>query len=132
VKIIRLLAVLTVAAFAAGCATKSARDAEAQAYFKHMGEPVDEVRAFRLTDWRPLDRYHLVVWRSVNDAFVIRVQEPCTNIDFAQSLAIDYQAPVLRSRFDHVRIDGDRCRIEEIRPVDYRLVRQEMRSVRGG
>ncbi|HRQ64599.1 MAG TPA: DUF6491 family protein [Xanthomonadaceae bacterium] len=129
--IIRLLAMTIAVAVVAGCATKPARHAEAQAYFKHMGEPVEDVRAFRLTDWRPLDRYHLVVWRSVNEAFVIRVQEPCTNIDFARSVAVEFQAPVLRSRFDFVRIDGDRCRIEEIRPVDYRLVRQEMRTVRG-
>jgi hypothetical protein len=132
VTIVRLLSILAAVLVAAGCATKSAREAEAQVYFRHMGDPVEEVRAFRLTDWRPLDRYHLVVWRSVNDAFVIRVQEPCTNIDFAQTVAVEYRAPVLRSRFDWVLVDGDRCRIEWIRPVDYRDVRKDMRAARGG
>jgi hypothetical protein len=114
----------------AGCASKSLREAEAQAYLKHAGEPVEEVRAFRLTNWRPLDRDHLVVWRSVNDAFVIRVSGPCPNLEFADRIAVHYRAPVLRSRFDWVMVEGQRCPIDVIRPVDYRDVRRELRGVR--
>ncbi len=114
----------------AGCSGKSLRDDEAQLFFANAGEPVREIRAFRLTNWRSLDRDHLVIWRSVNDAYLIKVSGPCTNLEFAQTISVDYRAPVLRSRFDAIRVEGYRCPIETIRPVNYRQVREEMRTRR--
>ncbi len=114
-----------------GCAGTELRRAEAEAYLTHAGEPVEQVTAFRLTGWRPIDREHVVLWRSANEAYLIRVQQPCIHLEFAHRIGVEYQAPVLRSRFDAILVEGQRCRIESIRPVDDRVVRRSLRHVRG-
>lgn len=115
----------------AGCAGRELRQAEAEAYLAHAGEPVEQVTAFRLTGWRPLDREHVVLWRNARDAYVIRVQQPCLHLEFAQRIGVEYQAPVLRRKLDAILVEGQRCRIESIRPVDDRVVRKALRPVRG-
>ncbi|MDW8479346.1 MAG: DUF6491 family protein [Xanthomonadales bacterium] len=127
----RAIAILAAAALSAACSGHQLRRTEAETYLALAGEPVEEVRAFRLTGWRPLDREHLVLWRSANDAFLIRVQQPCIHLEFAHRIGVDYQAPVLRRRFDAVIVQGQRCRIESIRPLDDRVVRRALRDVRG-
>jgi hypothetical protein len=127
----RLLLLTSLLSLLAACAGRELRQMEAEAYLSHAGEPVDEVTAFRLTGWRPLDREHVVLWRSANDAYVIRVQQPCIHLEFAQRIGVEYQAPVLRRKFDAILVEGQRCRIESIRPVDDRVVRKALRSVRG-
>jgi hypothetical protein len=127
----RMILPLLALALSVGCASKTLREEEAKLYFAHAGDPVEEIRAFRLNNWRPLDRDHLVIWRSVNEAYLLKVSGPCTNLEFAQEITVDYRAPVLRSRFDAIRVEGYRCPIDSIRPVDYPRVRQELRNRRG-
>lgn len=120
-------------------ADRLARQEAALARFQQFaGEPVKRMPSFTLTDWRPLGKTHLAVFRGPVTAWLITVREPCIGLDWARAIAITSTGGTVSPRFDRVVFrDGigpgarrEDCRIEEIRPVDYRKVRDAERAAR--
>jgi hypothetical protein len=111
---------------------------ERDLYMEYAGEPVDSFSMFgRVDGWRPLGRDKLVVWTGLNDAYLLTVQPSCLGLEFAQRIAITSSAGSrVQSGFDDVRFRSngrsrERCRITEIRPVNYKQMREDLRAERG-
>jgi len=112
----------------AGCNTPPNRtDAVARGNFlKYAGPPVESFTYLgHYNGFRTLGGRDVVVWTTVNDAWLITVMEPCPNLPYANGLGLTSAngATVTRS-VDWVKFDHGRCRIETLRHVDYLAMKQ--------
>jgi hypothetical protein len=124
------LAVLAVAGLGACSSTPpSVRDAQALArYAQYAGEPVTDFRYYtHFKTFQPLGRNKVFVRTSQSDAYLLTVF-PCMNLEFASRIGLTSQFGAVRSGFDDVLVDGERCRISEIRPVNYRQMRADAKE----
>ncbi|HEY0941255.1 MAG TPA: DUF6491 family protein [Steroidobacter sp.] len=98
-------------------------------YRQYAGEPVSSITSFgRYDSWRPLGRDHLVIWTGINDAYLLSIAGPCNDLPFVNRIAIKSRGPTL-DRGDSVIVGrNQRCMITEIRPVDYRRMKQDARA----
>jgi hypothetical protein len=100
-------------------------------YLRYAGAPVDHVTYLGNYDnWQSVSQYQLVLWTNINDAYLITVNPPCENLQFAQRIAVTQTANTIYSRFDAVLVKHWRCQISEIRPIDYLRLRQDRRAER--
>ncbi len=102
---------------------------ELDRYLQYAGEPISSVSSLgRYDSWRALGRDNLVVWTGINEAYLLSIAGPCNDLPFATRVAIKSRGPTL-SRGDSVIIGrGQRCLITEIRPIDYRKMKQDARK----
>jgi hypothetical protein len=128
-----LVALLTAVALSA-CAAFKNRESDSEKlarYLDYAGDPVDSFSMMGgLDGWQSLGRDRLLVRTGVNQAYLLRVAEPCMDLEFAQRVGLTSTGSQVQSRFDSVRVGDHRCQITEIRPVDYRLARQAARASR--
>lgn len=138
-RFLRVSALLCAALAAAACAsTSKLSDSERYTlYREHAGEPVKSFRYFGdINGWTPLDDSALVVWTRPSEAYLLDLYGPCQDLDFAQSIALTNLMGEVSARFDKVIVAGTSsmripCRIEEIRKVDVKALRQTERDLRG-
>jgi hypothetical protein len=98
-------------------------------YQRYAGAPVDRITYLGHYDsWQALAPYQLVLWTTINDAYLITVASPCENLQFAQRIAITTTSNTLYAGFDAVVVKGWRCMITQIRPVDYLRMRKDLRE----
>jgi Family of unknown function (DUF6491) len=124
-----LLAVLVAAALAAGCASqngleKSKGERVLAKYEPFVGEPVNSFTAFRQHSWQPVSRSQLILWTSINDAYLLSVSNNCPDMMFANAVSVSSTGSSI-STHDFVNVRGDRCRIEKIQPIDVRAWRRD-------
>jgi hypothetical protein len=126
------LALAAAALFAAPAqADTREKMAENLARFQRFaGEPVKEMRHFRLHSWQPLGERDLAIWANPGDVYLVHVGGPCSGLGFARGITVSSTHRVVMTRFDYIAFDNQRCRIEEMRPVDYKSVRQAWREER--
>jgi hypothetical protein len=124
--------ILLTAAVLAGCAGQSARERDTEAYELYRdfaGAPVDEFTYLGTYDgWRSLGKNVLAVQTGIRDAYLITVQGPCSELPFANTIALTSTGNTVRRGLDSVRVGGDNCTIREIRPVDYAGLRKAQRE----
>jgi len=134
-----VLALIAGAVVAPATADTLVRQEAALALFqRHAGEPVKRMPTFTLSDWRPLGKTHVAVFRGPVAAWLIQVQDGCHGLDWARTIGLTSTGGTVSARFDRVVFrDGigpgarrETCRIEEIRPVDYRKVRADEKAAR--
>lgn len=123
------------ALLAAGCATARQRPGELsdrERYWHYAGEEVPSFSTRgRIDGWRPLGRYELVVWTRIDEAYLLRVDPTCIELDTALGIRLESRIDgTIASGFDWVRVGRNRCRILKIHPIDYRLMKQEERELR--
>ncbi len=126
-----LLALATSLLVLSGCASTSPRDREEAAlerYSAHAGEPVSSFHLRLMREWVSLGRTHLAVYTSVNEAWLLEIEQPCHGLDFARAVQLTSTGSRVYSRFDTVRFDEQICRIREIRKVDARAMKAERRA----
>jgi hypothetical protein len=101
-----------------------AKDAHAalDKYLPYAGEPVDRFQFTQLQKWVLLDEYRIVVWPRLNQAFLLRVDPPCQDLEWAHQIGLTSSANVVSRRFDSVIVGDDKCRINEIRPLDLKAM----------
>lgn len=125
---------LCVAAAAAGCTSSAERrqmeSAELEAYTRHAGAPVEQIRSFRLISWQPVSDRSILLEARLNEWYLVDVSGPCTGLPFAHAIGIENSMNVLQARFDNILVEGQACRIETIRPVDYKAAREELAAAR--
>lgn len=115
----------------AGCASPGPRErmaarlAEVEA---HAGAPVESFHLWQLDRWETLGRAELMVWTRPNEAWLLRVDEPCRDLEFANALTLSSSVGRVHRRFDAVQFEHQRCRINEIRPVDGRALKAARRA----
>ena len=108
------------------------RDAAERARFEaYAGKPVDHFTW--LTDydgWEPISPDQLVIWTDINQAYLITVFKPCTDLMFARRIALHPTADTVYAHFDSVRVEGWNCIINTIQPVDYLRMQHDLREQR--
>jgi hypothetical protein len=125
--------ILLAATLLAACATSGERQRfgaqELEIYTRHAGEPVDQIRSFRLISWQPVSDFTLLLEARLNDWFLIEVDGPCSGLPWANKIGFNQTMNALQARFDSVVVEGLPCRIRSIRPVDRRAALIEIREL---
>jgi len=129
---IRSLLVLILVVLSASCTHSRALriEQQLQRFEAAAGEPVASFHYFGFNSWTPLGKDHLAVWTRPNEAWLIKVNGVCLDLDFAQQIGLTSSLSRVYARFDNVLVDNARCRIESIRPVDVKALRELQREAR--
>lgn len=106
------------------------RDAENLALFQRFASPPqDSMHYFRTDGFQYLGKNAqgedaLAVWTSPSEVWLLTLQSPCTNLDFARAIGLTSFSGNVHARADFVKYGrGWQCRIETIQKVDYKAVR---------
>jgi Family of unknown function (DUF6491) len=126
----RLTAIIPVAMLLAGCVAPAPSKQEVATeatYLKYSGPLID---SFSYLGPRSHDGFEIlgnkqvVIWTTLNDAYLIQVREPCYNLHLANRVAVTSTARTVNRNFDYVLADHLRCRIDTIRHIDYAAFKQ--------
>jgi hypothetical protein len=129
---VRLAYWLVAAALLTACSGIPLRQREAaeRARFEaYAGKPVDHLTW--LTDyngWEPISHYQLVLWTDINQAYLITVSPPCTDLMFVRHIGLHPTASTIYAHFDSIHADHWSCIIQTIQPVDYRRMEHDLRE----
>lgn len=103
--------------------------AELARYESYAGKPVDHFTWLsNYEGWQPISSDQLVVWTDINTAYLITVFHPCIDLMFAHRIALTPTADTIYAHFDSVHVEGWRCMINTIQPVDYLRMRHDERA----
>ena len=109
------------AAPVASAQTRATQQQNLERFEKYAGAPIDEFEFFSLYKWQLVGPEKVVVWSTINDAYLITVEKPCPGLEFARGIAVtSKQRHIVSAKFDEVTYGKGRCPIAQIRPVDYR------------
>lgn len=134
----RLIALLTATLLIAGCAGSEPRDepptpeeTRLAVYQRHAGEPRDSVVFPRVDGWSELPAEFIAV-RTIDDKYFLLTLELACSEAFrdqaALQIAIEQDTRNTLHRFDQVRIGDQRCRIQQIQPLDAEAIHAAMDS----
>jgi uncharacterized protein DUF6491 len=134
----RTLLLLALALSLGACNTTRMTDAETLALYKtHAREPVKNFQYLgHLSGWTPLGDTALAVWTRPNQAYLLELFGPCTDLDYAPAISLSSIANSVSARFDNVYVLGGSpgirlpCRIETIRPLDVKALKQAQKDLR--
>ena len=127
-----LTAIILAGFLASACATtgggleRSTGDKALARYEPYLEEPVDSFTMFRHDSWEPLNRNRLVLYTTMNDAYLLTVMGPCYELPFAQTVGVTTTGSSV-TRFDSVIVRGNRCPITEIQPIDVHRMKADWR-----
>jgi hypothetical protein len=100
----------------AGCATAPTK----QTFLQYAGPPIESFTYLgHYNGFRTLGGQDLVIWTTINDAYLIKVLEPCLNLPFANRVDLTSASKTVTRSIDWVVFDRGRCRIDTIQHVDY-------------
>lgn len=126
---------LVLAGIFAGCASgpgpRERMAAQYERYSPYAGEPVASFPFFTMQNWVLLGQYRLAVYTKINEAWLIEVSPPCSDLEFAHAIALSSSVSRVSAKFDHVLVGRDRCQIKEIRPVDVRAMKRDRKAQQG-
>lgn len=106
---------------AATAQTRATQQQNLERFEKYAGAPIDEFDFWSLYKWQLVGPEKVVVWSTINDAYLISVAKPCPGLEFAQAIGVtSKQRRIVSRKFDYVTYGNGRCQIMEIRPIDYR------------
>jgi hypothetical protein len=123
----------------AACATGRMTDNEKLALYRaHAAAPVKSFRYLsRIDGWTPLGDKAVAIWTRPNEAYLLEVDGPCPDLDFAQAISLTNQFGIVYSRFDKViprtSTGGPEpvpCHIRQIRPLDVKALRSAEKDIR--
>lgn len=118
IRIVWMVAGLAVAG-AAHADTRATMQETLERYTPFVGEPVEAFTFWSLHKWKPAGPTKLIVWPTIKDAYLVTVEDPCPRLEWARGIGLSsQQSHQVRVRTDYVETGGQRCRIEEIRPID--------------
>ena len=121
------------------CATGRMSDNEKLALYRsHALPPVESFRYLsRIDGWTPLGDSALAVWTRPNEAYLLEVDSPCPDLDFALAIGLTSQFGTVHSRFDKViprtGVAGPQpmpCHIRQIRPLDVKAIKSAEKDIR--
>ena len=124
--------VLPIAAMLSPCAMASAeREREQLATYERLAGPeLKEMPFWRMESFETLDDDAVLVFTSINDAWLVKVLPPCTELRFANTIGLTSNMHRVTQKFDHVIAGGNRCDIRSIQRVDYKTYRAELKQKR--
>jgi len=114
---------LVLVAGAAQADTREHQKEELSRFERYAGDPVAEFPMFDLWQWQVVGRDRVVLWSTIHDAFLIRVDKGCNNLEWTHGLSVTQNMrQKVSQKFDFVVFRDQRCKIEEIRPIDYQAM----------
>jgi hypothetical protein len=121
--------------FMSACTTTEERSVgptDRERFLHYAGGPVSSFNYHgRIDRWRALGRDEVVVWTAMDQAYLLKIGSGCFNIESAMQIAVVSKIEgTVSSGFDYLQVQKDRCRIIEIRPIDYKLMQKEERKLR--
>ena len=120
-----------VCALAAGCATYNPDHIAPsdESLLQFTEEPVREVEFSQLIEWYGYNRDYLVLRFNHQKWYALSVQEPCVS-DVRQVRRLELETAISRrlGKLDRVVLNGRRCLIDEIRPLDHNAFRESRDS----
>ncbi|HEY7890155.1 MAG TPA: DUF6491 family protein [Steroidobacteraceae bacterium] len=126
-----LLVAAALLASCSGIPLKQREAAERSRFETYAGKAVDHFTWLtRYEGWEPIAPDQLVVWTDINAAYLITVFHPCTDLMFARRIGLTSTADTVYAHFDSVRVEGWRCMINTIQPVDYLRMQHDLRAQR--
>jgi len=114
-----------------GCATDSgylSRETRKDQYNRYAGEPVRKVNLIHLHSWTNIDRDQVVLWTSARKAYLVDLFSPCHNLDRARGIGISNFGNTIYAGSDAIVVGGERCMIDQIRPIDTKALKAERRG----
>ncbi|MGH8251950.1 MAG: DUF6491 family protein, partial [Steroidobacteraceae bacterium] len=119
----KLLALTLAALVASACASsgleRSKGEQILERYDGYIGEPVRGFTAFRQQSWRPVSRNQLILWTSINDAYLLTIAGSCPDLLHTNAVSVTSTTSEI-STLDRVMVRGDSCPIRQIQPIDVR------------
>lgn len=135
----RFLAVVAAMLLIAGCAGTGPRDegptpeqTRLAVYQRHAGESRDSVVFPRVDGWSALPGEFIAVRTSNDKYFLLTLELACSEgfrVGPDIRIAIEQDTRNTLHRFDQVQIGDQRCRIQEIRPLDAEAIHADMAEV---
>jgi len=119
-----VLAAVLGTALLAGCATGPKLD-----YTDYAGEPVKSFYMNTFDGWTVVSKDQLVVWTGLNKAYLLSITGYCPDLQFANAIAVTSTANTV-DKFEKVIVGKDRCFINEIRPLDTKLMKEDRKLIR--
>ncbi len=107
-------------ATSASAQTREKQENALSRYLPYAGTPVDRFQFWDLQRWELVGQYKVVVWPRLNEAYLLTVDSSCNDLEWKEAIAVTSTAHVVSRRFDSVVVGHDKCRINEIRPIDYK------------
>jgi hypothetical protein len=123
---IAFVSALVAAALLSGCASlrKSQLD-----YHEYTGEPIKSFYMGNFDGWAPVSKDEVVVWSGMNKAYLLKVSGYCPDLQYAHAIAVTSTASTV-DKFEKVIVGGERCFIQEIRPVDVKQMKADRKLMR--
>ena len=121
------------------CSTTRLTEAETLALYQdHAGEPVNSFQySGHINGWIPIGDEALAVWTKPNQAYLLELYGPCQDLDYAPAISLSNLMSRVSARFDNVYVHGGGassirlpCRIETIRPLDVKGLKQAQKELR--
>jgi hypothetical protein len=111
---------------------KEREEAERARIEAYAGQPVDHFTWLgRYDGWKALSGDEALVWTTPDKAYLIKVFTPCEDLRFASTIGLTSTLDTVYSHgLDYLKVRGERCPIEQIRPVDYGRLQAELRRER--
>jgi hypothetical protein len=132
----RPLASLFAGLLLAACASNPAppvinhEGATREQFLEYAGPPVDHFTWLgRYYGWKPLGKQQVVMWTSINDAYLLTVTPPCVGLDFESGIRLTSTARTVTRGVDGLLVQGQKCFITEIRPVDYLAMKKALHTI---
>lgn len=133
--------VLAAGAIVLGAASIAAADTRAHQadelarFKKYAGSPVDDFKMVDVVQTQIVGDWNVVVWPTVSSAYLITVDKTCSNLQWAKGFTVTQETSMkVTKTFDFIAFDHQRCKIVEIRPVDYKAMLKDdkAKNVRQG
>lgn len=128
----RLLALIPAAALMTGCAAGPFGNSPAptrETFLQYAGPPIESFTYLgRYSGFRTLGGQDVVIWTTINDAYLIKVLEPCVGLPFANRVALSSSSRTVTRSVDWLLVDNDRCRIDTIRYIDYGAMKRARKA----
>ena len=103
--------------------TREHQKQELSRFEQYAGAPVAEFPMFDLWQWQVVGRDRVVLWSTIHDAWLIRVDKGCNNLQWTHGLSVTQNMrQKVSQKFDFIVFRDQRCKIEEIRPIDYKAM----------
>jgi hypothetical protein len=100
-------------------------------YRAYASAPVERIAYLgRYDHWGPLSDTDLLLWKTPQEPYWIEVFTPCAKLTFASGrLELEsFSTGTIQAGLDFIRIDGWRCQIRQIRPIDYPRMQADSRN----
>ncbi|MEY2865977.1 MAG: hypothetical protein RIQ43_3 [Pseudomonadota bacterium] len=97
---------------------------------RFASEPKSSVPFARSYDFEPLGRHTLLLYESMNRAYLVEIEDFCPDLPTAMAIGVENKTSTLNAKFDALRIGGRSCRIQQIRPVDVKAMKTAQKAER--